>query len=50
MHFISENIDFNNGGLSQSQLTSGAQYDPLLLGLYQRLGIRDDGQPVDMDF
>lgn len=38
------------GGLSQSQLTSGAQYDPLLLGLYQRLGIRDDGQPVDLDF
>ncbi len=50
VHFLSENIEFNNAGLSQSQLTSGAQFDPLLLGVYQRLGIRDDGQPVTLDY
>ncbi len=49
VHFISENIDFSNAGLSQSDLTKGTQFDPLLLGTYQRLGIRDDGQPVDLE-
>lgn len=49
VQFISENIDFNNGGLTQSQLQSGAQYDPLQLGVYQRLGIYDDGLPIGAD-
>lgn len=49
VHFISENIEFSNAGLTQSNLTSGTKYDPLLLGLYQRLGIRDDGQPASLD-
>ncbi len=46
VHFINDDIHFSNGGLTQSQLTSGAAYDPDQLGLYQRLGIRNDKQPV----
>lgn len=38
--FISETIEFNNGGLS------GGVYTASQLGTYNKLGIRDDGQPV----
>ena len=50
VRFISENIEFNNGGLTQQQLENGAAYDPLKLGIYQKLGIRDDGQPISGEF
>ena len=46
VHFISENIDFANAGLSASQLARKASFDPVRLGTYQRLGVRDDGQAV----
>ena len=46
VRFISENIEFNNGGLTYAELKNGVAYNPLTLGLYQKLGIRDDGQPV----
>lgn len=38
--FISETIEFNTGGLS------GGVYTPSQLGTYNKLGIRNDGQPV----
>ena len=51
VHFLSETIDFNDG------LTSGGDphgwwvaYNDInksTIGVYQRLGCRDDGQPVD---
>ena len=49
VRFISNEIDFSNGGLSQSQLQSGTHYDPQLLGLYQKLGMRDDGMPGEVE-
>ena len=45
VRFISNTIDFSNGGLSDSELLSGADYDRQQLGVYQKLGIRDDGVP-----
>ena len=52
VHFISENIDFSNAGLTQSQLQNNNMVpcEPRLLGLYQRLGIRDDKQTVEIEF
>ncbi len=47
VHFINDNIEFSNGGLSRSGLTGGKPYSPLRLGMYQKLGIRNDGRPVD---
>ena len=50
VHFIGEDISFNNGGLTQLNLTSGtALTDAQMktLGMYQRLGIRNDHQPID---
>jgi prepilin-type N-terminal cleavage/methylation domain-containing protein len=44
VRFISENIDFNNGANPRDQLITMAE-----LGLYQRLGIRDDGLSVELD-
>jgi len=55
VQFLNENIDFNNGGLTESQLKNS--YDQIFnvgnppfntsaLGTYQRLGTRDDGQPT----
>ena len=47
VRFISDHVDYNNGGLSQ--VTSGAPYDPQQLGVYQRLGIYNDGMPIGAD-
>jgi prepilin-type processing-associated H-X9-DG protein len=44
VRFISEHIDFNNGGLTHQQIVKAEAYDPAQLGVYQRLGIRNDGQ------
>ena len=49
MHFISENIEFNNGGLTHQQLNNKVAYDPLQLGVYQKLGIIDDGEVIPAD-
>jgi len=46
VHFISDDIDFSNAGLTDAQLRSQPYFDPTQLGTYQRLGIRDDEQPV----
>ncbi len=47
VRFISEDINFDNGGLTEAQITNSR---PTLnigaLGTYQLLGIRDDGRPV----
>ena len=44
LRFVSEGIDFNNQGLD---LVSGAGFPIPGLGVYQRLGVRDDGLPID---
>jgi prepilin-type N-terminal cleavage/methylation domain-containing protein len=44
VRFINENIDFNNGVNPKDNLHTVAG-----LGLYQRLGIRDDGLTVELD-
>ena len=47
VHFVSENIEFSNAGLTDANIRSGTTVtQPEQLGLYQRLGIRDDGEPV----
>ncbi len=47
VHFISANIEFSNGGLGRSGITGGRPYNPDRLGMYQKLGIRNDGRSVD---
>ncbi len=46
VHFLSEHLEFSNAGLTQAQLENSASYVSADLGLYQRLGIRDDGALV----
>ena len=46
VHFIADDIDFSNAGLTDSQLRSPRFFDKTQLGTYQRLGCRDDEQPV----
>lgn len=51
VRFVSENINFNNGGLNtnhgaDTSLYVEATHGPLL-GTYQRLGGMNDGQPVE---
>ncbi len=52
VHFLSETIEFNNAGLTQSQLqqNTAVAFDSQKLGLYQRLGIRNDGVPISGEF
>ena len=40
VRFISENIQFNNAGLS---LTNASNFPSTSFGIYQRLGSRNDG-------
>ncbi len=47
VHFISDHIEYSNAGLNRSAIKNGGNYNPLLLGTYQKLGIRNDGQTVD---
>ena len=49
VHFIAETIDFNNAGVSINS-TAAQCSEPRLLGIYQRFGMRDDAQPVTLDF
>jgi len=49
VHFISENIEFSNGGLTYQDLRQGNPYDKTLLGAYQRLGIYNDEMPIGAD-
>ena len=51
VHFISENVEFNNGGLTQSQLTQKPppDFDPLRLGVYQKMGCIHEGVPITAD-
>lgn len=46
VRFIGDHIDFNNGGLTHQEITKARPYDRALLGIYQRLGIRNDGRAV----
>jgi prepilin-type processing-associated H-X9-DG protein len=50
VHFISETIQFSGGlttgGSAATWSTNWANLNKATLGLYQRLGCRDDGQPV----
>jgi len=46
VRFISEGIDFGNGGGSFVQSDPSAGYRKGHIKMYQRLGIRDDGNPV----
>ncbi|MCH2200351.1 MAG: DUF1559 domain-containing protein [Fuerstiella sp.] len=49
VRFISDEIHFSNGGLSQSELNNEVDYDRQQLGVYQKLGIRDDGMLVGVE-
>ncbi len=49
IHFINENIEFANGGLTTSQIRNGSAYQPDLLGLYQRLGVVNDNLTVSLE-
>jgi prepilin-type N-terminal cleavage/methylation domain-containing protein len=47
--FLSDDVSFKNGGLNEGQITNNnnpPKYDSTQLGVYQRLGIRNDGVPV----
>ena len=46
VQFISENIHYSNGGLSAAQLTQGTTFNSASLGVYQKLGMRNDGEVV----
>ncbi len=48
VQFISNDIGFNNGGLTDAGVrnNNNPRYDPQLLGVYQRLGVRNDEQPI----
>ena len=49
VRFISNQIEFNNAGYTQTMITAGDPYDAATaaqFGVYQLLGIRDDNQPT----
>ncbi len=47
VQFVSNTIDFSNAGIDpQLQQGGFSNYEVRLLGLYQRLGIRNDGVPI----
>ena len=41
VHSLNDDVDFDNGGATFNN--SSPTYDPALLGVYQHLGIRNDG-------
>ena len=47
VHFIDDSIDFNNAGYVYEQ-TDMSAVNITQLGLFQRLGIRNDGQDVEL--
>jgi len=50
VHFLSETVDFNNVLDRTGIVNLTPISDPSLLGVYQKLGIRNDGQPVGGGF
>ena len=49
VHFVRENVQFQNGGLTEAQIRNNdapPDYDAARLGVYQKLGIRNDGAAV----
>lgn len=54
VHFIRDSIDFNNGMTTSGSASYwGTPYSDLnkaTLGVYQRLGCRDDGQPISGEY
>lgn len=49
IHFIADTINYNNAGVNgnnQSNNDAPPTFDPAELGIYQRLGTRNDGQPI----
>jgi len=44
--FISQDIDFDNGGAPFDFNNAAPGYNNVAIGTYQRLGARDDGQPL----
>jgi prepilin-type processing-associated H-X9-DG protein len=49
VHFLRENIEFRNGGLTEAQIRNDntpTNYDATKLGAYQKLGIRNDGSTI----
>lgn len=49
VHFISDNVEFNNSAWTDGMTTLPAGFNYAQLGLYQRLGMRNDGQPAAAD-
>jgi hypothetical protein len=49
VHFIGNGIEFNNAGYEAGR-TNMTGVDLTQLGVYQKLGIRNDGQAVPADF
>jgi len=54
VHFIRDTIDFNNGGLETGNAGNPADFVQAakqdLVGTYQLLGAKDDGQPIRREF
>lgn len=46
VHFISENINFNNAGQNFNDCSGVPNFNSANLGTYQRLGLVNDGQPL----
>ena len=49
VHFIQEEIGFNNGAGNRTSFRPGVEVNGSLLGIYQRLASRNDGEVVDVD-
>lgn len=48
VHFISETIDFKNGGANTDDCKAPGNVNQNNLGLYQRLGVMNDGQVAEV--
>jgi len=49
VRFVSDTIEFDNAGYTQTMITDGTPYDAATaaqFGVYQLLGIRDDARPI----
>ncbi|GAA4422784.1 DUF1559 domain-containing protein [Bremerella cremea] len=50
VHFIADTIHYRNAGVNGQDYQNTAApptFNPVNLGVYQRLGVRNDGQPID---
>lgn len=54
VHFLPDNINFDNGllknGSPHGWWNQFSEMDPTTFGVYQKLGCKDDGQPVGYEF